>query len=91
MPNEAVKQLSMADIKELVKKRLYALDEEYVAISQQPQQYWTESKDEHFWGVDLGDNLFLICNTVIEYLGGPRSVCGLVGYHNNRVMDHEKA
>lgn len=78
-------------LKKKILKRLYALDEEHEILAKEATQFWTEDQSEHFWGVDLDSGFFLISNQILDYLGGPRTVIGLVGFHKNKVMNHKKS
>ena len=86
-------QPNLADVVKAVMERLYALDEEYefLMANGDTGMFWTEDRGEHFHGVLLEGDRFLICNTLIEFLGSPRSVCGMVAAHKDRVMDQAES
>ena len=74
--------MTLEQIKTSVKEKLYATKEEYEELAKNAKRF--RIPGESFWGVDLGDNKVLICNDVIEFMGGPRSVAGMVGYHDGQ-------
>ena len=48
-------------------------------------RFWTEDREERFWGIRLTEDRFILCNHPIEFMGCP-PVIGLVGIHKDHVM-----
>ena len=75
--------------------RGYTLNKEYEEICKPPLLTKIVSKEppvERFWIIKVPNNpnLFIFANDVLEFMGGPRPSCGMVGWHDNGVMNSDK-
>lgn len=78
----------LATIMATVIARGYAKDDEYKALSEKNcTKFQTEAGDESFWGVELDAMHVLLCNSVLDFLGGPRDICGMVAIHKDHRLD----
>lgn len=85
------KKPSIQQIIDTVKNRLFATEKEVQALMEDERniRVSTESGDERFWGLDIGDNMFIFTNDCLEFL--PNRTWGRVGIcYNNCTMDTAK-
>lgn len=75
-----------------VLKRGYAEKHEMDALEKDIgfSRFWTEDKEERFWGILLTEERFILANHPLEFFGSP-PVIGLVGVHNKGIMDTDKS
>ena len=58
----------------------------YVQI--EPKKFYTEDREEGFWGIPLNDEYFIFCNNLLTFFG--HHIIGRVGVHKNFVMLRQK-
>lgn len=75
-----------------VLKRGYAKKHEFKVLEKEIgfNRFWTEDKEERFWGVLLTEEYFILANHPLDFYGSP-PVIGLVGIHDKSVMQRDKS
>lgn len=88
------KKSSIQQIIDTVKDRLFATEKEVQALMKDNRniRVSTESGDERFWGLDIGNDLFIFTNHCLEFLPNPTwgRVGVSIGANGARTMDHKK-